>query len=228
MFNDSILIASHDLKTPIRNFTSFVSLAKRNITKENKESKSIQQLNMGLTYSNRMNELVNAITNLGSVKHVENVDILKIDLHNYISESFAFYQSQTNKKLVISCPESIILTTRISHCKIIVDNLIKNAIKYNTRDNIIINITRAIHNDSLLIKVADNGIGIHSDYQQSIFNPFSKLHTKEEYEGSGLGLYIVKEVLDIYNGKIYVEESSDCGTTFTIELPQNQDENSDN
>lgn len=213
-------IASHDLKTPIRNFTSFVTLAKRDIYKENEESKSIDHLDMALSYSSRMNELINSISSLGDIKRVSSEDILQIDLKDFINESMSFYQKQTKKKLIVNCIDSIFLKARMSHCKIIINNIITNAIKYNKNEEIIIDINRSIENNILQIKIKDNGIGIQEDYQQIIFNPFNKLHTKDEYDGTGLGLFIVKEVLDIYGGDIYVEESSDKGTTFTIELPQ--------
>lgn len=215
-------IASHDLKTPVRNFTSFVTLAKRKIATENKNSTAIEHLDMALSYSDRMNELVKSISSLSDIKRVENEELLQIDLRDIIQESENYYQSQTKKKLVINCPEPISLIARMSHCKIISNNLITNAIKYNKSETIIIDIKRIVKNDTLYIKIKDNGIGVQTEYQQIIFDPFGKLHPKEEYEGTGLGLYIVKEVLKMYDGKIYIGESSEKGTTFTIELPQQQ------
>lgn len=213
-------IATHDLKTPIRNVTSFVSLAKRNLTQQNVSAKTIEHLDMALSYSNRMNELVSSMSNLNNIKQVENEEVVEVELCPFIHTTLPYYQSQTLKQVSIHCSDDIKFKARLSHCKIIMDNLLTNAIKYNEHHDVIINISLVNGESYSQILISDNGIGISPEYQNTIFDPFKKLHSTDKYEGTGLGLYIVKEILALYKGSISAHSNSKRGTTFIIQIPK--------
>ena len=102
-------------------------------------------------------------------------------------------------------------------------NLTENAIKYN-RPGGSVRVSVSQPEKRLLIRVSDTGCGIPEKYQRSIFQPFFRVDKSRsrEYGGAGLGLSLVWEIADLHGGSVWVEESSDKGTTIAVELPAQQ------
>jgi light-regulated signal transduction histidine kinase (bacteriophytochrome) len=99
-------------------------------------------------------------------------------------------------------------------------NLIGNAIKYRSRERtLVIHVTAQYQNGSWLFAVSDNGIGIDPEYQEKIFGLFKRLHTSDEYSGTGIGLAICQRIVDGYHGRIWVESEPGRGSTFKFTLP---------
>ncbi|MFR6749145.1 MAG: sensor histidine kinase [Faecalibacterium sp.] len=101
-------------------------------------------------------------------------------------------------------------------------NLTENAVKYNRPRRL--GAGRAVHSGAgkaACIRVSDTGCGIPEEYQRSIFQPFFRVDKSRsrEYGGAGLGLSLVWEIADLHGGSVWVEESSDKGTTIAVELP---------
>src|SRR5690606_31735646 len=110
-----------------------------------------------------------------------------------------------------------------THFKQIFQNLIGNALKYSKIDEYpIIQINVEESQDSWEFSVQDNGIGIDSDYYSKIFEIFQRLHVKENYTGTGIGLSIVKKILDNMGGKIWVISQEGKGSTFFFRIPKNE------
>ena len=99
-------------------------------------------------------------------------------------------------------------------------NLTENAVKYN-RPGGSVRVCVTQETEKLLIRVSDTGCGIPEEYQQSIFQPFFRVDKSRsrEYGGAGLGLSLVWEIADLHGGSVWVEESSEKGTTIAVELP---------
>ena len=105
----------------------------------------------------------------------------------------------------------------------IVSNLLSNAVKYSP-ENTLITLRLYPDDGDAVIQVADQGIGISADDQKRIFEPFYRsFQVIDEVGGTGLGLSIVKDCVDLHGGNIGVESEPDHGTTFTVRLPQNQE-----
>lgn len=99
-------------------------------------------------------------------------------------------------------------------------NLIGNAVKYARKDNPPhIKIEAQQTGSGWKISFSDNGIGFDESYSKKIFEIFQRLHTKSEYEGTGIGLAICKKIVQNHNGNISATSTIGVGTTFTIELP---------
>ena len=99
-------------------------------------------------------------------------------------------------------------------------NLTENAVKYNRQGGSVrVSVTQ--EPEKLLLRVSDTGCGIPEEYQRSIFQPFFRVDKSRsrEYGGAGLGLSLVWEIADLHGGSVWVEESSDKGTTIAVELP---------
>ena len=99
-------------------------------------------------------------------------------------------------------------------------NLVGNAIKYR-RPEIppVINVTARRDGESWLFSVGDNGLGIEAEYKERIFGLFKRLHTGDEYSGTGIGLAICQRIVERYHGRIWVESEPGKGSTFKFTLP---------
>jgi light-regulated signal transduction histidine kinase (bacteriophytochrome) len=100
-------------------------------------------------------------------------------------------------------------------------NLIENAIKFRSGKKPLIEINAKKDSNNWIISVKDNGIGIKEEYKEKIFIIFQKLHTKDEYPGTGIGLSLCKKIVESHDGRIWVESDGVSGSTFYISLPIN-------
>ena len=101
----------------------------------------------------------------------------------------------------------------------LLQNLIANAIKFRCEQSPQIQIKAVPHHQSWKISVQDNGIGIEPQYAERIFVIFQRLHTKDKYPGTGIGLAICKSIVERHSGRIWVESEPGRGTTISFTLP---------
>ena len=124
----------------------------------------------------------------------------------------------TSKGAEITHSSLPILKMAPSHISMLFSNLVGNALKYNTSLKPQVMISAATSETEHIISIADNGIGIAAEYQEQIFQIFQRLHTSNEYEGTGVGLAICCKIVDNYGGKIWVESEPGKGSTFHFSL----------
>ncbi|MEO8415907.1 MAG: PAS domain S-box protein, partial [Ginsengibacter sp.] len=214
-------VASHDLQEPLSTTISFVELFKQKY-----EGKLDAKADAYLTYivqaSRRMRVLIKDLldfSRIGHSKDFEKVDcnvILKnvmADLDKIIKDSGA---EITSERLPV-------LTGYSTELKQLFQNLIVNSIKFGKK-NVFpkINITTQKNNDYWQFAFSDNGIGIDQQHSERIFIIFQRLHTRAEYEGSGIGLSHCKKIVELHRGKLWVESTPNKGSTFyfTIHSPK--------
>jgi chemotaxis family two-component system sensor kinase Cph1 len=139
-----------------------------------------------------------------------------------IRKDMAFTIRQRNVDL--SIPETLPeVWGNETHLKVLFRNLIGNAIKFNDKPDPRVEIGfRNAENNYYLFSVRDNGIGIEKDFFDKIFTIFQRLHRREEYEGSGAGLAIVKKIVEMHKGTIWVESEIGRGSTFFLTIPMTQ------
>jgi PAS domain S-box-containing protein len=107
-----------------------------------------------------------------------------------------------------------------AHLQQLFQNLIGNAIKYRSPERPpVVHVTAKQQNGNWIFAVADNGIGIRPEYREKIFGLFKRLHTSDEYSGTGIGLAICQRIVDRYHGRIWVESQPGSGSTFRFTLP---------
>jgi signal transduction histidine kinase len=104
------------------------------------------------------------------------------------------------------------------HLTQIVQNLLSNAMKFSTTTPVI-SLHGEVKNEQFLLTLKDNGIGIKKEYSNKIFRLFQRLNRTPQYEGTGIGLAICKQIVEKYGGRIWFESEEDKGTTFFIALP---------
>lgn len=212
-------VASHDLKTPLRNIHSFLTLIQRKI-KQGKVEEIDEYLDFASMNAQRMHELIQDILEFSqfSVKKIsfEYHDLNHImdsalsNLHEIIKEKNAVVQIEKLPKLL--CSSSQILS--------LFQNLIENGLKYNDSDTPILEISSIEKNTEYQIYIKDNGIGIEQEYQDKIFEMFYRLHNQGDYSGSGIGLATCRKIVSHHGGKLHLTSVINKGSTFCILLPK--------
>jgi light-regulated signal transduction histidine kinase (bacteriophytochrome) len=101
---------------------------------------------------------------------------------------------------------------------LVFQNLVGNALKYRSNERPSIHIAADRHNEEYIFSVRDNGIGIAREDADKVFEVFHRLHTRSEYEGSGVGLAICRKILERHGGQIWVESTKGAGATFFFRL----------
>jgi PAS domain S-box-containing protein len=112
------------------------------------------------------------------------------------------------------------LSVRATHLQQLFQNLISNAIKYcSPEQSPVVHVAAERQDGHWIFAVSDNGIGIDSEYKENIFGLFKRLHTGDEYSGTGIGLAICQRIVDQYHGRIWVDSEPGRGSTFHFKLP---------
>lgn len=210
-----IYSASHDLRAPISSLLGLVNLYK--IGPAEDQSKIV---NMMEDRVKRMEvftrEVIDFERNARGPVHTMNVDVNRL-----IRESFERVRFGSDRKveLRLKSEENLMALVDLERTRLVVENLLSNSVKYSnpTVEDPWVSVTTGRQDGKLLLEVEDNGIGIHKDYQDRVFEMFFRAH--ENSEGSGLGLYIVKETLDKLGGAIELKSVQYKGTTMKVTIP---------
>ena len=210
-------IASHDLKSPLRNIISFLGLAKLKLRKEDFEALEVQ-----MTFVNnateQMDTLINDVISYSKIEH-DPITTTSIDLSTVIDQVYNEIKPIFNEKEIkLEIKDLPNIIANKEEIKTVFYHLIKNGFQYNTSSSATIQISSSIVDDFTIIKIKDNGIGIEEKYQEQVFEFFKRLHTYSAYKGSGLGLSIANKIIQKYNGTIEVESKIDEGSTFMLFL----------
>ena len=177
---------------------------------------NLKSLNLILSNVEKMDFLIKGILNYTAVDNKENQDRI-IDLNILIEETLRTIHISEQVKITIKNHLPKVFGNDFRY-KQLFQNLIQNAIKYNDKENITVEIGNSESDTEISFYVKDNGIGIPEQYQTRIFDIFSKLENNDP--SSGIGLSIVKKIIDFYNGTIWLESQENIGTTFHFTIPK--------
>lgn len=207
-------VASHDLKTPLRNINGFLTLLEKYHIQHISEG-GADLVKSAIKSVSFLEKLINGLLEYSQVDKKRNIQ-KEVDLNNVI-ELIKHNFRETNA--TIQCPSMPIIYANFTQMSQLFQNLIGNGIKYNQSEKPLITIDFHESNGFYVFKITDNGIGIEEEYQESVFTIFRRLHTQQEYEGTGIGLSICKKVVEGYGGQIWLESQKGKGTTFYFTLP---------
>lgn len=229
MKDEFISLVSHEFKTPLNVIYSAIQLIEcvyindipdkvKGLMKNIKQN-TFRQLRL-------VNNLLD-ITRLNSRRfklNIKNIDI--VSLTKQISQSVRLYSDQKHIKLLFKCPLSCKnIATDDEKLERIILNLLSNAIKFTDEGGTItVSLDELKATNMIVIEVSDTGLGIPKDKQKMIFERFGQVDSNlsRHAEGTGIGLSLVKKLVNVLNGKIELESEPDNGSTFRITLPANQ------
>ncbi len=221
--SDFISNVSHELKTPLSIIQSYATLLQDDSLDSDTRQKYAEILKQA---SQRLTDLV---TNILKLNKLENQAILpeyeKINLTDIVANAVIGYEEAIEKKGInLECDiDDIMLVSNSGYIEIIINNLLSNAIKF-TEKNGKINVALKQTENGAIIKISDTGCGISSETGKRIFEKFYQEDTSHKKEGNGLGLALVKRVIDIMGGEISVKSELKRGSEFTVVL-RNAEEN---
>ena len=211
-------ISSHDLKEPLRNISSFIGLIERDV-KFTEEPKLSQYLSIVQKNTKQMNRLIEDVLSYSSVN--KNIETDPVDLNEVMEDvrsSLLTFITQKSALIRLHQDLPTIIANRQQIFQVF-KNLIENAIKYNESDKPTIDIAYIKKGSMHHFSISDNGIGIEEDYKDKIFVMFRRLHNREKYDGTGIGLSIVKKIIESLGGSISLESEVNEGTTFRFTIP---------
>ncbi len=218
-----VYTASHDLRAPLRGINSFSKFIEEDYADafDDEGRDYLGRIRSGV---GRMTQLIDDLLTLSRVSRQKNpYETVKITaLIQSVTERMEFDLEEASVDLVI--PENLpaICCDRIKMTEVFL-NLINNAVKFSRKNNegdakVVIGYQENEGSHQFWVK--DNGIGIEPKYHERIFGIFQRLHTNEEYEGTGAGLSIVKRVIDDHKGEIWIASELGKGATFHFEIPK--------
>ncbi len=220
---------SHEFRTPLTLIKGHIESILDNISDDSIKKK----LDIVHSYSNRLHKLINQILDLSKLESGKlDLQLYYTDIVALVKNRSASFESLAQQKGIvlktINKIESQILFIDKEKIEEALDNLIANAFKFTMPGGTItVVIDKIIHenNTQVLITVEDTGIGISEEKLNKIFNRFFQADdtSTKQYEGTGLGLTIVKEFIELHSGKIRVESKANVGSKFIITIPVSED-----
>jgi len=214
-------VASHDLREPLRMIASFVDLLGRRYG-DRLDQDGLDFIAFAREGAARMDRLVLDLLDYSRIgricKPMQPVDLGP--LTERVVRALALKVKETGADIVLPAQSWPTVTGDPDELVRLLQNLIDNAIKYREPSRPIrVTVSTERHGKEVTIAVADNGIGIDPQYYDRIFGIFQRLHTRESYEGTGIGLAICKKIVERHGGRIWVESKPGEGSTFLFTLP---------
>lgn len=210
-------VASHDLQEPLRMVSSFTQLLEKKY-KNQLDEKANMYIHFAVDGANRMQVLINDLLEFSRISTRGEKFIIQ-DINKIVEEACENIKNFIDEKNALVkfdlLPEMYVDKTQILR---LFQNLIVNGIKYNKNKQPEINISAEEKTNEWIIKIKDNGIGIEEKHFDKIFVIFQRLHSKNEYSGTGIGLSICKKIVERHGGDIWVESTPHIGSSFFFSI----------
>ena len=219
-------VASHDLQEPLRMITSFLAQLERKYY-DVLDEKGHQYIHFATDGAKRMREIILDLLDYSRVGRIE-TEREEVELEKLIQSELRNYKKQIRQQNATVTWENLpVIIASAGQIRQLFHNLIGNGLKYQSKNNPPEVIISAEETDThWKFSVRDNGIGIKPEYSEKIFKIFQRLHTRDEYDGTGVGLAICKKVVEDHGGEIWVESKEREGSTFHFTIAKNQAEES--
>ena len=216
-------VASHDLQEPLRMISEFLKLFEKKYA-DAVDEKGKTYIRYAVEGSVRMKKIILDLLEFSRVGKTKSA-MEEVDIEELFNNLKLLYVSKIETlKAEVRLVNHINILTWKSPLEQVLMNLLDNALKYaKSGVSPKIELRMEEQDDQWLFHFSDNGIGIPPKYFDRIFIIFQRLHTKEEYEGSGMGLAITKKIIENMGGRIWVESEPEVGTSFHFSLPKSID-----
>ena len=211
--------ASHDLKEPLRMVSLFCQLLQEKYMGR-LDAQADSYITQAVQGAHRMEILVRDLLHYMQVTAPAEEVLTAVDANVVLGQTLhSLRDSIQQQQAVISQSPLPPAQLPAVHLQQIFQNLITNAIKYRSSDAPRIHVSGTVEEGQTTFAVRDNGIGIEPRYHGRIFELFQRLHGKDEYEGTGIGLAVCQKIVARYGGRIWVESEPGRGATFFFTIP---------
>ena len=225
---DFIANVSHEMKTPLAVMQNYGTLLK---SPDLSEEKRIEYANAITDASRRLADMM---TNVLKLNRLENQQIFPksetFDLSEQLCESLLQYESTWERKNIeieTDIEDNVNISADAELLSLVWNNLFSNAFKF-TDDGGKVSLVLSTDEKYAIVRISDTGCGMSAEVGAHIFEKFYQGDTSRATQGNGLGLALVKRVIDIMMGEIYVESTAGVGTTFTVKIRRERDEVKEN
>jgi len=212
-------VASHDLQEPLRMVASYTQLLEQHFGGQ-LDDKARKYIHYAVDGAVRMQTLINDLLAYSRVgRHGKSFE--PTDAHAVLGMAIRNLTAAIGEAhAVITSDDLPTVTADASQLVLLFQNLLSNAIKFRRGEQPRIHVSARRDGREWRFAVKDNGIGIEAQYAERVFVIFQRLHTKEEYSGTGIGLAICKRIVERHGGRIWFESSPGSGTTFFFTIPE--------
>ncbi len=209
---------SHDLKAPLRAIKGFSELLKKE-TWGSLDENSRRYLNHVSENAGNMINLINDLLRFSRMGR-KNLDLTEVEMSQLVSAVRDDLVSVNDDDVVFHIHSLPVIRADEGLLRQVFINLISNALKFSTRVKPAeISISGEMRGSDWIFSVQDNGIGFEQKFGEKIFKVFQRLHTSDEYEGSGVGLALVQRIVHRHGGRVWAEGYSGKGATFFFTIP---------
>jgi PAS domain S-box-containing protein len=213
-------IAAHDLQEPLRMVASYTQLLGQRY-KGRLDSDADEFIDFAVDGARRMQMLISDLLAYCRVETAGKVPV-EVSSHEAFEEAVRNLEGTVaeNDARIVCDQLPLVMADRTQLVQLF-QNLVGNAIKYRTpkRPEIRVSASRGAPNE-WIFSISDNGIGIDPKYSEKIFLMFQRLHSREEFSGTGIGLTLCKKIAERHGGRIWVEPNTGPGSTFHVALPE--------
>lgn len=217
--SDFAYVVSHDLKAPLRGIGSAVEWVATDY-RDKLDEKGKEILRLLNQRVNLLHSLVDGILEYSRVGRLKETEV-KVDLNQLVKEAIELLTPPKHIRIEIENPLPAVYGEKV-RIQQVFQNLLSNAIKYMDKEQGQIKIGCRPADGFWQFHVSDNGPGIEKKYFSKIFQLFQTLQQKEKSESTGIGLALIKKIVDLYQGKIWVESTVGEGSTFYFTLPKSK------
>jgi light-regulated signal transduction histidine kinase (bacteriophytochrome) len=211
-------VASHDLQEPLRKVASFCQLLQRRYAGQMDE-RADQYIAFAVDGAQRMQRLINDLLAFSRIGRLT-AGFTEVDLTEVLTQVKSQLEARAGEDAEISWSDLPIVEGEEPLLTTLFVNLIGNSLKFRRPDvPPMIRISAEQDGDEWQINVRDNGIGIEVEFADKVFVIFQRLHARDAYEGTGIGLAIVKKIVEYHGGRIWLDLEVEVGTSINFTLP---------
>jgi PAS domain S-box-containing protein len=211
-------ITSHDLREPLRMITSFLQLLERRY-QDQLDQDANEFIGFAVDGAKRLDAMTNDLLQYSKISS-QKKEIVPVNFEHVLKHALENLKVQIEESNAIITHDPLPTINGDEQLKVqLFQNIIGNAIKYRSEKLPKIHISATKETNQYLFSIKDNGIGMSSKHLEKIFTIFQRLHTQEEYEGTGIGLAIAQKIVHQQGGQIWVESELGKGSTFYFTIP---------
>ena len=211
-------IASHDLQEPLRMVVSYLSLLDKRY-QDHLDPKAQEYIKNAVEGGTRMRHLIDDLLAYSRLE-TTGKEFVPVNMNEVLESTVKVLKVpiEENKADIFVGPLPTIKADELQMVQLM-QNLVGNAIKFHGPERPLVQITAKPGQRDWTFSVKDNGIGLNTEYVDKIFQMFQRLHTKDQYPGTGVGLAIAKKIVERHGGRIWVESEEGKGATFFFTIP---------